>query len=138
MPKESKFAKALNAVVKQYGEGRTDWIGAMAYDDSFSFWSLPIIGDVLDSFRPYFILLAAKDRIVISKISFRDQPISSQAVSKTDIKDFTFKRGMLSTKMRMTLPDGKKYKFSFMPSKLMLSHANKQSEALDIMEGFSK
>lgn len=136
--KESKLVETLNAVIERHGEGRTDWIGAMARDDSWSLWSLPIVVDLLEFLRPYFILLVSEDRIVINKISSKDKILSSQASSRTELKSFTFKKGILSTKAQMTLPDGKTFKFSFMPTKLFLSYADTQRKALELLEGYSK
>ena len=138
MGKESKLTKAIKEVVEQNGEGRTDWIGAMANDDSLSLWSLPILGDLLEFFRPYFILLVSHDRIVINKMSFRDDIQASQGISRDELKSFVFKKGKLSSKVRMTLADGKAYKFSFMPAKLLFGHADDQVKALEILEGFQK
>lgn len=110
----------------------------MANDDGFSLWSLPIVVDLLEFLRPYFVLLVREDRIVINKLSFRNRILSSQAASKAELKNFVFKKGRLSTKARMTLPDGKTYKFLFMPNKLLLSYADTQRNALEILEGYSK
>jgi len=138
MAKESKLVKALNNIIEQHGEGRTDWIGAMANDDSWSLWSLPIVVDLLEFLRPYFILLVSEDRIVINKMSFRDKILLSQSASRAELKNFVFKKGKITDKMQVTLPDGKTYKFSFMPSKLLLSYADTQRKALEILEGYSK
>lgn len=126
---ESKLVETLNTIIGQHGEGRTDWIGAMAHDDSWSLWSLPIVVDLLEFLRPYFILLVSENRIVINKISFQNKILSSQAVSRAELKNFAFKKGILSAKAQMTLPDGKTYKFSFMPTKLFLSYADTQRNA---------
>lgn len=138
MMNESKLVKTLNAVIERHGEGRTDWAGAVAHDDSWSLWSLPIVVDLLEFLRPYFILLVSEDRIVINKISFQDKILSSQTVSRAELKSFAFKKGILSTKAQMTLPDSKTYKFSFMPTKLFLSYADTQRKALELLEGYSK
>jgi hypothetical protein len=133
---KSNLVKAIENVVAKHGEGKTDWIGAMAYDDSFSLWSLPILMDVLEWLRPYFVLLVREDRIVVNKLSFRDKILESRSVSKSDLKDFTFKKGIFSSKVKMTLPDGKKYKLQFPPTKLMLGYAKTQAKALEILESF--